>query len=87
MDNVQARYPTNTADIGRILVQIAERYSSAKDDKSLPHILHISAPERFTKYEMSQIFAEMLSVPMDHLRRVDVLPAGASGMPCVHGTA
>ncbi|KAH8113889.1 NAD-binding protein [Phellopilus nigrolimitatus] len=46
MDHYATRFPTNTVDIGAFLVRLVALA------KPLPRILHYSAPEPFTKYEM-----------------------------------
>ncbi|GAA5913930.1 dTDP-4-dehydrorhamnose reductase family protein [Sporobolomyces salmoneus] len=60
MDDWAARMPTNTVDIARVIAQLSEL--SLK--QSLPPILHYSAQECFTKYEISQIFARSHSPPL-----------------------
>ncbi|GAA5961836.1 hypothetical protein JCM3765_004090 [Sporobolomyces pararoseus] len=60
MDDWAARYPTNTQDIARVLADLTELSSK----KPLPAILQFSAQERFTKFEISQIFARSHSPPL-----------------------
>ncbi|GAA5829492.1 hypothetical protein JCM3766R1_001123 [Sporobolomyces carnicolor] len=60
MDDWAARYPTNTLDIARVIADLSEL--SLK--QSLPSILHFSAQERLTKYEISQVFARSHSPPL-----------------------
>ncbi|KAJ7211226.1 hypothetical protein GGX14DRAFT_449539 [Mycena pura] len=61
MDHYATRYPTNTTDIANFLVKL----SALK--KPIPTILHYSADEPFTKYEMCLIFAKILAVPHGHI--------------------
>jgi S-adenosylmethionine synthetase len=48
MDAWSVRYPTNTADVARVLRDVAERYCR-EDAAALPKILQFSAEERMTK--------------------------------------
>ncbi|KAK7205734.1 RmlD-like substrate binding domain-containing protein [Myxozyma melibiosi] len=68
MDNWQLRYPTNTHDVARVVKDIADLAISKRTG---PSILHFSADERFTKYEICEIFAELLDVPTTYLKRID----------------
>ncbi|KAK5071723.1 hypothetical protein LTR64_004499 [Lithohypha guttulata] len=75
MDDYAIRYPTNTADIGRVILEIAKLYTSAispsqptqtKSD-SLPRILQFSSEDRMTKYEIVQKFGEIMDLPVDNM--------------------
>ncbi|KPV75524.1 uncharacterized protein RHOBADRAFT_44031 [Rhodotorula graminis WP1] len=69
MDNWAKRYPTNVADIARVLVELAEKSSST----TLPSILHFSAQQEHTKYTIAQLFARLHNPPLelgDNLVRV-----------------
>ncbi|KAJ7108538.1 hypothetical protein C8R44DRAFT_802985 [Mycena epipterygia] len=61
MDHYATRYPTNVVDIANFLVKL----SAFK--KPIPTILHYSAAEPFTKYEMCLIFAKILGLPHSHI--------------------
>ncbi|KAI0266065.1 hypothetical protein BC834DRAFT_139691 [Gloeopeniophorella convolvens] len=63
MDHYQTRYPTNTLDIARFLVRLAARPRGAH----LPPVVHYSAEEPFTKYEICLLFARLLGVPHAHI--------------------
>lgn len=65
MDHWALRYPTNTEDVGRVLSDIAKKYLESEDPASLPRILQFSSEDKFTKYEICQVFAEILGLPMD----------------------
>ncbi|KAK9457575.1 hypothetical protein V1511DRAFT_494024 [Dipodascopsis uninucleata] len=71
MDNWQIRYPTNTSDVARVIKSISDL---AMQGTMIPNILHFSSDERFTKYEICQIFGEILGVPIGHLKRIDSYP-------------
>ncbi|KAJ7666144.1 hypothetical protein DFH06DRAFT_1186039 [Mycena polygramma] len=71
MDHYATRYPTNTVDIGNFLVKL----SALK--KPIPTILHYSAAEPFTKYEMCLIFAKILGLPHGHVIPDAEPPSGA----------
>lgn len=63
MDDWARRYPTNTQDVGRVCNDIAVRYIKDKHNlKNLPKILHFSAEEDMTKYEIAQRLAAILGV-------------------------
>ncbi|RPD75681.1 NAD(P)-binding protein [Lentinus tigrinus ALCF2SS1-7] len=63
MDHYATRYPTNVLDIADFLV----RLSGLPASRVIPPILHYSAEEPFTKYEMCLIFARILGVPHAHI--------------------
>ncbi|KAI0690892.1 NAD(P)-binding protein [Cytidiella melzeri] len=63
MDHFATRYPTNVLDIADFLV----RLSSLPKTQAIPPILHYSAEEPFTKYEMCLVFAKILGLPHDHI--------------------
>ena len=68
MDDWAQRYPTNTEDVGRVCQDIATYYLQVGDLRSraeLPSVLQFSSPDRFTKYEICQLFAEILGLPLD----------------------
>ncbi|KDQ58675.1 hypothetical protein JAAARDRAFT_206541 [Jaapia argillacea MUCL 33604] len=62
MDHYATRYPTNVLDIASFLVRL-----SALKSTTLPPIIHYSAPEPFTKYEMALVFSKILGLPHDHI--------------------
>ncbi|KAH8702032.1 NAD dependent epimerase/dehydratase family protein [Talaromyces proteolyticus] len=63
MDDWAQRYPTNTLDVGRVCNDVAVRFiKDKKHIQSLPKILHFSAEENMTKYEIAQRFAKILGV-------------------------
>ncbi|KAH9933734.1 NAD(P)-binding protein [Fomitopsis serialis] len=63
MDHYATRYPTCVVDIADFLV----RLSSLPASKAIPPILHYSASEPFTKYEMCLILSRLLGVPHSHI--------------------
>ncbi|KAG8848545.1 hypothetical protein FRB96_001072 [Tulasnella sp. 330] len=74
MDHFATRFPTNTVDIASFLHRLilnkprdplSTSFSSRA--KKLPSILHYSAAEPFTKYEICLIFSKILSLPHDHI--------------------
>lgn len=65
MDDWSIRYPTNTEDVGRICADIAAKYLEAGEErKSLPKVFQFSSEDRFTKYEICELLAETLGLPM-----------------------
>ncbi|KAF8260819.1 NAD-P-binding protein [Lactarius quietus] len=63
MDHCQTRFPTNVLDIASFLVRLAQR----PRDALLPPVIHYSAEEPFTKYEMCLVFARILELPHGHI--------------------
>ncbi|KAI0052153.1 NAD-P-binding protein [Auriscalpium vulgare] len=77
MDHFQTRYPTNVLDIAGFLV----RLSALPKNVTIPPILHYSAPEPYTKYEICLIFARILNVSHDHIKPETNPPVGATPRP------
>ncbi|KAG5350312.1 hypothetical protein C0989_011644, partial [Termitomyces sp. Mn162] len=74
MDHYATRYPTNVLDIAQFLV----RLSGYK--KSIPPILHYSAAEPYTKYEICLVLSKILNLPHEHIVPDAQSPTG-SGAP------
>ena len=64
-------YKVEVSDIGRVIRDLANMYLTDPNVFNFPEILHFSASEKMTKYDMAVKFAEILGVPTDHLVRVD----------------
>ena len=64
MDDWAIRYPTNTADVARVCVDVAKLYTTSSGN-DLPAILQFSSEDRMTKYEITQSFAEIMGLPID----------------------
>lgn len=70
MDDWALRYPTNTEDVGRVCQDVAVRYLAAgKGRSSLPRILQFSSEDRYTKFEICDLLAEIMGLPVDGLVR------------------
>ncbi|RQM08608.1 hypothetical protein DH86_00000332 [Scytalidium sp. 3C] len=65
MDHWAFRYPTNTEDVGRVCQDIATKYLETEDKRSLPTVLQFSSEDRYTKYEICELFAEIMGLPLD----------------------
>ncbi|TVY16386.1 Methionine adenosyltransferase 2 subunit beta [Lachnellula arida] len=63
MDHWALRYPTNTEDVGRVCQ--ATKYLDTEDKTSLPTTLQFSSEDKFTKYEICELFAEIMGLPLD----------------------
>ncbi|TRM63701.1 hypothetical protein BD626DRAFT_495120 [Schizophyllum amplum] len=72
MDHYAVRFPTNVLDIGKFL----EKISGSLAD--VPRIVHYSANEVFTKYEMCQIYGKILNLPITHITPDATEPSGDS---------
>ena len=66
MDDWARRYPTNIEDVARVCVDIATKYLDGERDQ-LPKILQFSSETCFTKYEICQLFAEIMGLSLDGL--------------------
>ncbi|EGS21020.1 dtdp-4-dehydrorhamnose reductase-like protein [Thermochaetoides thermophila DSM 1495] len=67
MDHWAVRYPTNTEDVARVCYDVAVRYIESGAKQSLPRILQFSSEDKYTKYEMCQLFAEIMGLPIDNI--------------------
>ncbi|KAF8310946.1 NAD(P)-binding protein [Clavulina sp. PMI_390] len=84
MDHWATRYPTNVEDIAKYLVALVEKFPNAST--RLPPILHFSAAEPYTKYEMCVLLASLHTPPLAHTHIVPdasepVIPPGGVGRP------
>ncbi|KAI8923583.1 dTDP-4-dehydrorhamnose reductase [Entophlyctis helioformis] len=61
MDHHQSRFPTNVSDVARAIVGLAGVRDAAGG------ILHFSAKERMTKYDMCKVIAKAYGLDMSHL--------------------
>lgn len=69
VDDWAQRYPTNTEDVGRVCVDLSSKYLAAyRAQPSLGRIFQFSSEDRFTKFEICQLFAEILGLPLDGIR-------------------
>ncbi|KPM35404.1 hypothetical protein AK830_g11158 [Neonectria ditissima] len=62
IDHWALRYPTNTEDVARVCREITSKYLEADDRSSLPQILHFTSEDKFTKYEICQVFGEIMGL-------------------------
>ncbi|ORZ40255.1 hypothetical protein BCR44DRAFT_1478980 [Catenaria anguillulae PL171] len=77
VDNVGLRYPTCTGDVARVLADIA-MLALVGDGQGVPYpirgVYHFSSEERFTKYQMIELFAKLQGLSMNNVEPVNVLP-------------
>lgn len=66
MDDWSIRYPTNTEDVGRVCVDIARKFTGASTEEraKMQQILQFSSEDRYTKYEICQLLADVMGLPM-----------------------
>ncbi|PVU95393.1 hypothetical protein BB560_005862 [Smittium megazygosporum] len=64
VDNEQARFPTNTQDVARVLCEITEKRLIQKDNQIFG-IAHFSAQDQYTKFEMCNVFAKCLKIDQE----------------------
>ncbi|KAI1801662.1 NAD(P)-binding protein [Daldinia bambusicola] len=60
MDHWALRYPTN--DVGRVCHDISVKYLSSDNSSKLPYILQFSSESKYTKYEICQLFGEIMGL-------------------------
>lgn len=66
VDDYALRFPTNTSDVGRVCRDIAGRYLDASNgNHNLPDILHFSSEDQMTKWQIVQVFADIMGLPLD----------------------
>lgn len=69
MDDWAQRYPTNTEDVARVCLDVSAKYLEAGRSRlQLPRILQFSSEDRFTKYQMCEIFAEIMGLSLDGMK-------------------
>lgn len=64
MEGWARRVPTNVGDVGRVLADTATLYLSTSPADSLPEILQFSSEDVMTKWEICEVFADLLGVGM-----------------------
>ena len=69
VDDWAQRYPTNTEDVGRVCKDVATKYLDIghPEHVNLPRILQFSSEDRLTKYEICQLMADILGLPLGGL--------------------
>lgn len=68
VDDWALRFPTNTADVGRVCRDVSDVYRSSENaDRQLPRILHFSSEDQMTKWRIVQMFADITGLPLDNL--------------------
>lgn len=80
MDDWAIRYPTNVADVARVVVDIAAA-ATGPGGANVPQILQFSSEDRMTKYEIVKVLAEIMDLPVD-----GVVPDREGGKPGPDGT-
>ncbi|KAK4697013.1 S-adenosylmethionine synthetase, partial [Lecanoromycetidae sp. Uapishka_2] len=66
MDHWAQRYPTNTEDVARVCLDISKKYLNDREAlHELPNILQFSSEDRMTKYEICELFAEVMGLPLN----------------------
>ncbi|KAK7417714.1 hypothetical protein QQX98_004370 [Neonectria punicea] len=62
IDHWALRYPTNTEDVARVGYEITSKYLETDDRSSFPQVLHFTSEDKFTKYEICQVFGEIMGL-------------------------
>ena len=68
MDDWSVRYPTNTEDVARVLVDVATKYATAPATERLPAVLQFSSEHKTTKYGICQLLASVLGGDISALK-------------------
>ncbi|KAF3771262.1 NAD(P)-binding protein [Cryphonectria parasitica EP155] len=69
MEHWALRYPTNTEDVGRVCHDVAVKYLAADETarSKMPKILQFSSEDKFTKYEICQLFGEIMGLSIENI--------------------
>lgn len=65
MDDWSIRYPTNTGDVAGVVVELVRKVGA--EEVGERRVFAFSAEERMTKYQICQLFGELLGLPVDHI--------------------
>ncbi|KAI9720336.1 MAG: hypothetical protein M1828_005720 [Chrysothrix sp. TS-e1954] len=66
MDDWSIRTPTCTQDVGRVCRDIAVAFPETGEERmQWPKVLQFTAHERFTKYQICQMFSEIMGLSLD----------------------
>lgn len=49
------------------VIDVAKRYLGESDKTSLPRVLQFSSEDKYTKYEICQLFGEIKGLPIDRI--------------------
>ncbi|KAF9356770.1 hypothetical protein BGX26_004790 [Mortierella sp. AD094] len=79
MDHYAIRYPTNVADVARVIKDLSIKVRHEK--VFISGILHFSGEEKYTKYEICEVIAKASGASLDHLKPVDVAPMDGTTRP------
>lgn len=72
VDDWAIRYPTNTEDVARVVVDISKKWTEdgkEQERKGWERILQFSAEEAMTKYQVCEVLAGVLGYGMGSLKR------------------
>jgi len=69
----------NTADVARVLKDVAVKYTTSQDSSALPKILQFSSKDRMTKYEICQMLAEIAGLPLENMVPNDTNDPNSTG--------
>ena len=71
VDDYARRFPTNTADVGRVCRDVADYYRSTENaGRDLPRILQFTGEEAMTKWQIVNAFAEITGLPLENMEAV-----------------
>ncbi|KAF9898400.1 hypothetical protein BX616_004081, partial [Lobosporangium transversale] len=76
MDHYAIRYPTYVYDVARVIKDLSVKVRLEK--VFISGVLHFSAQEKYTKYEICEVIAKILGANLDHLKIVDSEPKDSS---------
>jgi S-adenosylmethionine synthetase len=75
MDDYQIRNPTCVEDVGRVLFDLARA-------PALPAVTQFRSPGKpYTKWDMTQVIARALRLPVDHITPVSTKPTNGTERP------
>jgi dTDP-4-dehydrorhamnose reductase len=66
VDDYALRFPTNTADVGRVCRDICRLYlDPLSAERELPEVLHFSSEDQMTKWDIVKTFGEIMGLPLE----------------------
>ncbi len=72
VDSVQIRYPTHCIDVARFCTRLIQKYYQSKESSNsnpIRGIFHCSSLKPYTKYSMSCVMADVMSLPKQHIKQ------------------
>lgn len=66
--SLEQSYPFLWKLTSNVFTDVATKYLETEDKSSLPEILHFSSEDKMTKYEICQLFGEIMGLPTENIK-------------------